>query len=150
MMKNDRQAMILEIISQENIETQEQLLSRLQERGISSTQATISRDIKQMHLIKEPVGRGVYKYAVSGNRTKLNFAEKLRTIFRESITSIACAQNIVVIKTMPGLASAACSALDNMDINYMVGSLAGDDTAFLLMQDAESAAAFCEEIRAML
>ena len=150
MMKNDRQAMILEIISQENIETQEQLLARLQERGISSTQATISRDIKQMHLIKEPVGRGVYKYAVSGNRTKLNFAEKLRTIFRESITSIACAQNIVVIKTMPGLASAACSALDNMDITYMVGSLAGDDTAFLLMQDAESAAALCEEIRAML
>ena len=150
MMKNDRQAMILEIISQENIETQEQLLARLQERGISSTQATISRDIKQMHLIKEPVGRGVYKYAVSGNRTKLNFAEKLRTIFRESITSIACAQNIVVIKTMPGLASAACSALDNMDITYMVGSLAGDDTAFLVMQNAESAAAFCEEIRAML
>ena len=74
-MKNDRQSMILEIISQENIETQEQLLVRLQERGITSTQATISRDIKQMHLIKEPVGHGVYKYAVSGNRTRLNFAE---------------------------------------------------------------------------
>ena len=146
MMKNDRQSMILEIISQENIETQEQLLARLQERGISSTQATISRDIKQMHLIKEPVGQGVYKYAVSGNRTKLNFAEKLRTIFRESITSIAYAQNIVVIKTMPGLASAACSALDNMNISYMVG----DDTAFLLMQDTESAAIFCEEIKEML
>ena len=150
MMKNDRQSMILEIISQENIETQEQLLARLQERGISSTQATISRDIKQMHLIKEPVGQGVYKYAVSGNRTKLNFAEKLRTIFRESITSIDSAQNIVVVKTMPGLASAACSALDNMNISYMVGSLAGDDTAFLLMQDTESAAIFCEEIKEML
>ena len=71
-MKNDRQNMILEIISQENIETQEQLLSRLQARGITSTQATISRDIKQMHLVKEPVGQGVYKYAVSGNRTKLH------------------------------------------------------------------------------
>ena len=150
MMKNDRQSMILEIISQENIETQEQLLARLQERGISSTQATISRDIKQMHLIKEPVGQGVYKYAVSGNRTKLNFAEKLRTIFRESITSIDSAQNIVVLKTMPGLASAACSALDNMDITYMVGSLAGDDTAFLVMTDTESAAIFCEEIKEML
>lgn len=149
-MKNDRQTLILEIISQENIETQEQLLAKLQERGVTSTQATISRDIKQMHLIKEPVGQGIYKYAVSGNRTKLNFAEKLRTIFRESITSIAFAQNIVVIKTMPGLASAACSALDNMDINYMVGSLAGDDTAFLLMQDTESAAVFCEEIKEML
>ena len=146
-MKNDRQSMILEIISQENIETQEQLLVRLQERGITSTQATISRDIKQMHLIKEPVGHGVYKYAVSGNRTRLNFAEKLRTIFRESITSIDSAQNIVVIKTMPGLASAA---LDDMGVAYMVGSLAGDDTAFLVMRDTESAASFCEEIKEML
>ena len=137
MMKNNRQAMILEIISQENIETQEQLLAKLQERGINSTQATISRDIKQMHLIKQPAGQGVYKYAVSDNRNRLNFAEKLRTIFRESITSIDYAQNIVVIKTMPGLASAACSALDNMDLTYMVGSLAGDDTAFLLMKDTE-------------
>lgn len=150
MMKNNRQAMILDIISRENIETQEQLLSRLQERGIASTQATISRDIKQMHLIKQPMGQGVYKYAVSDNRTKLNFAEKLRTIFRESITSIASAQNIVVIKTMPGLASAACSALDNMELPYMVGSLAGDDTAFLLMRDSESAESFCREIREML
>ena len=149
-MKNDRQAMILEIIAQENIETQEQLLGRLCERGIRCTQATISRDIKQMHLIKEPVGHGVYKYAVSSNRTKLNFAEKLRTIFRESITSIASAQNIVVLKTMPGLASAACSALDNMEINYMIGSLAGDDTAFLVMKDAESAESFCREIEEML
>jgi len=148
--KNNRQSLILEIISQENIETQEQLLARLQERGVTSTQATISRDIKQMHLIKEPMGHGVYKYAVSGNRTKLNLAEKLRTIFRESITSIDYAQNIVVLKTMPGLASAACSALDNMDIAYMVGSLAGDDTAFLVMRDNDSAQDFCEELKAML
>ena len=149
-MKNNRQSLILEIISQENIETQEQLLTRLQERGVTSTQATISRDIKQMHLIKEHMGHGVYKYAVSGNRTKLNLAEKLRTIFRESITSIDYAQNIVVLKTMPGLASAACSALDNMDIAYMVGSLAGDDTAFLVMRDNDSAQDFCEELKAML
>ncbi len=149
-MKNDRQSKILEIIAEENIETQEQLLERLQARGINSTQATISRDIKQMHLIKEPVGHGVYKYAVSGNRTRLNFAEKLRTIFRASITSIESAQNIVVVKTMPGLASAACAALDDMEINYMLGSLAGDDTAFLVMKDAESAEVFCREIRDML
>ncbi len=149
-MKNDRQTMILEIITQENIETQEQLLARLQERGIRSTQATISRDIKQMHLIKEPVGQGTYKYAVSGNRSKLNVAEKLQTIFRESILSVAYAQNIVVIKTMPGLASAACSALDHMELTYMVGSLAGDDTAFLLMKDTESAVEFCEEIKDIL
>ncbi|WP_409968454.1 arginine repressor [Bengtsoniella intestinalis] len=149
-MKNNRQSMILDIIASENVETQEQLLLRLQERGISSTQATISRDIKQLHLIKEPVGQGVYKYAVSGNRTRLNFAERLRTIFRESITSIDCAQNMVVVKTMPGLASAACAAIDDMDLTYMVGSLAGDDTAFLVMRDSASALELCNEVREML
>ena len=146
-MKNDRQSMILEIISQENIETQEQLLVRLQERGITSTQATISRDIKQMHLIKEPVGHGVYKYAVSGNRTRLNFAEKLRTIFRESITSIDSAQNIVVIKTMPGLANGAAAAIDKLNIPEMLGTLAGDDTCFVVLKDTQSAASLCAEIR---
>ena len=135
-MKNDRQSMILEIISQENIETQEQLLVRLQERGITSTQATISRDIKQMHLIKEPVGQGVYRYAVSVNRARLNVADKLRTIFKESITSVDSAQNMVVIKTLSGLAGGACEALDHMDIAGLVGSLAGE--------------LFCQEIREML
>ncbi len=149
-MKNERQNRILAIIAEENIETQEQLLARLAEQGIHSTQATISRDIKQLHLIKEPVGPGVYKYAPSGTHTRLNIAEKLRTIFRESVNSIDYAQNIVVLKTMPGLASAACSAMDNMDIGYMVGTLAGDDTVFLVMRDTESAMSFCEEIRAML
>ena len=150
MMKNDRQAMILEIIGQENIETQEQLLTRLQARGFRCTQATISRDIKQLHLIKEPVGHGVYKYAVSGNRTTLNVAAKLRTIFRECIVSIDYAQNIVVVKTMPGLANGACSALDNMDMNDIVGSLAGDDTALLVMRNTEAAELLCQEIKDML
>ena len=149
-MKRARQAEILNVIRMMDVETQEQLLAELKLRGFTTTQATISRDIKQMHLIKEPVGHGVYKYAVSGNRTKLNFAEKLRTIFRQSITSIDSAQNIVVVKTMPGLASAACAALDDMDITFMLGSLAGDDTAFLVMRDTESAASFCEEIKEML
>ena len=149
-MKLDRQAMILEIIAQENIETQEQLLTRLQARGLRCTQATISRDIKQLHLVKEPAGQGVYKYAVSGNRTTLNVAAKLRTIFRECIVSIDYAQNIVVVKTMAGLANAAAAALDGMNVPYMVGTLAGDDTAFLLMRDTESARTFCEEIHEML
>ena len=150
MMKNDRQSMILEIISQENIETQEQLLARLQERGINSTQATISRDIKQLHLIKEPVGHGQYRYTVSSQRNRLNVADKLRTIFRESIISVDFAQNIVVIKTMAGLANAAAAALDGMDVPDMVGTLAGDDTALLVMKDLEAARGFCEDIHEML
>ena len=106
-MKNQRQEYLLQIIAEETVETQEQLLERLQERGIRSTQATISRDIKELHLIKEPVGQGRYRYAVSAHRTKLNFADRLRTIFREGVLSVDYAQNLVVIKTMPGLANGA-------------------------------------------
>ena len=149
-MKNERQARILEIIAQEDVETQEQLLERLQRQGISCTQATISRDIKQLHLIKEPVGRGRYRYAVSVHRHNLNVADRLRTIFRESILSVDCAQNIVVIKTMSGLASGAAAALDGMGISSMVGSLAGDDTALLIMRDSEDARTLCGEIKEML
>ncbi len=149
-MKNDRQSRILEIIEREPIDTQEQLQQRLLEQGITCTQATISRDIKQLHLIKEPMGQGKYRYAVSVQRNRLNVADKLRTIFRESIISIDYAQNIVVIKTMAGLANAAAAALDSMNIPYMVGSLAGDDTAMLVMRDTESARTFCEEIHEML
>ncbi|MBQ0038163.1 MAG: arginine repressor [Clostridiales bacterium] len=149
-MKNDRQSQLLQIISEENIETQEQLLDRLMARGIKSTQATISRDIKELHLIKEPVGQGRYRYAVSVHKAKLNFADRLRTIFRESILHVDNAQNLVVIKTMPGLASAAAAAIDSMEITYLVGSLAGDDTVLLIMRDLESAADFCIEVKDML
>lgn len=149
-MKNDRQSKILEIIEREPIDTQEQLQQRLLEQGITCTQATISRDIKQLHLIKEPIGQGKYRYAVSVQRNRLNVADKLRTIFRESIVSIDYAQNIVVIKTMAGLANAAAAALDSMSIPYMVGSLAGDDTALLVMRDTDSARTFCDEIHEML
>ena len=150
MMKNDRQNHLLQIISEESIETQEQLLERLQSRGIKSTQATISRDIKELHLIKEPAGQGRYRYAVSTHRTKLNFADRLRTIFRESLLSVDYAQNIVVIKTMPGLAHGAASALDGMTISERVGTLAGDDTVMIVMRNTESAAAFVAEIKEML
>ena len=149
-MKNDRQSRILEIIEREPIDTQEQLQQRLQEMGINCTQATISRDIKQLHLIKEPMGQGKYRYAVSIQRNKLNVADKLRTIFRESIISIDYAQNIVVIKTMAGLANAAAAALDSMNIPYVLGSLAGDDTVMLVARDTESARIFCDEVHDML
>jgi len=149
-MKNDRHNHLLQIIAEESIETQEQLLERLRERGIKSTQATISRDIKELHLVKEPAGQGRYRYAVSAHRTKLNFADRLRTILRESLLSSDYAQNIVVIKTRPGLAQGAASALDGMQIANMVGSLDGDDTVMIIMRDQDSASDFCNEIRDML
>lgn len=148
-MKNDRQEKILAIIANEAIETQEQLIERLRENGITSTQATISRDIKQLHLIKEPVGGGRYRYAVSARKTKLNFVDRLQTILRESMFGADYAQNIVVLKTMPGLAGAAGAAFDGMEIPQMVGTIAGDDTVMVVMRDEESAADFCRELRAM-
>ena len=149
-MKNNRQTMILDIIAKENVETQEQLLERLRQRGITSTQATISRDIKQLHLVKEPAGHGAYKYAVSNTRARLNVADKLRTIFHESITSVESAQNIVVFKTLSGLAGGASEALDHMDVNGMLGTLAGENTVFVVMKDTASAETFCQEIQEML
>ena len=102
--KSKRQAEILRIIEEVDVETQDQLLAELKARGVSSTQATISRDIKELHLIKELTSYGTYKYVVSGRKTSLNFAGRLRTIFKEGVTSFDRAQNIVVLKTMPGLA----------------------------------------------
>lgn len=149
-MKALRQAEILHIIQENDIETQDQLLEELEARGLKSTQATISRDIKELHLIKELTAQGAYRYAVSERKTSLNIANRLHTIFKESVTTFEAAQNIVVIKTMPGLASAACSALDGMKLTDMVGSLAGDDTALLIMRSSETAENLCEEIKRML
>lgn len=149
-MKALRQAEILHIIQENDIETQDQLLEELEARGLKSTQATISRDIKELHLIKELTVQGAYRYAISERKTSLNIANRLHTIFKESVTTFEAAQNIVVIKTMPGLASAACSALDGMKLPDMVGSLAGDDTALLIMRSTESAENLCEEIKHML
>ena len=148
-MKNERQSKILEIIKAEPIETQEQLQQSLFDLGIHCTQATISRDIKQLHLIKEPIGQGKYRYAISIQRKRLNIADKLRTILRESIVSVNYAQNLVVIKTMSGLAGAAAKALDSMRISGVLGTVAGDDTVLLVLQDTESASNLCDEIAEM-
>ena len=149
-MKNARQAEILKIIQQDDIETQEQLLLHLKERGFHTTQATISRDIKELRLVKELAGNGSYRYANSGRRPSSGVENRLRNIFKEGVTAVDMAQNIIVLKTMPGLASAACSALDNMDIPGMVGTIAGDDTALLIMRDNAAAQHFSSEIHILL
>jgi len=142
-MKSKRQEQILEIVAREDIETQNQLLEALAKRGIKSTQATLSRDIRDLHLVKELSAAGVYRYAAGSREGVLDRNSRLRKIFRESVVEYATAQNLIVIKTLPGLADAACSTLDGMDIPNLVGSIAGDDTAFVAMKDAASAEKFC-------
>ena len=149
-MKNNRQSKILEIITSENIETQEQLLALLQQEGFRSTQATISRDIKELRIVKELTSLGTYRYATSNNEMSGSFSSRLNTIFRECVISIDYAQNIIVVRTLPGLASAAGSAIDAMNLSLVVGTLAGDDTVMVVMRDTNAAAAFCGEIKNLI
>ena len=100
--------------------------------------------------MKELTAAGSYKYAVSARKEGGNEAGRLRNIFKEGVTSFEMAQNIIVVKTMPGLASAACAALDGMGISGMLGSLAGDDTAILVMRTTEAAETLCDEIHRMM
>ena len=149
-MKSKRQAQILELISEESIETQNQMMEALAARGIKSTQATLSRDIKELRLVKKLSPDGTYRYSTPTQDDSGERDSRLRKIFRECVVSFDTAQNLVIIHTLPGLANAAASALDNMNIPSLVGTLAGDDTAFLAMREIQDAAEFCREIEAML
>ena len=149
-MKNARQDEIVKIIQSMEIETQDQLLEVLRARGFATTQATISRDIKDLRMVKELTASGGYRYAMSDRKSSSASDTRLRNIFKEGVVSAEVAQNIVVVRTMPGLASAACSALDGMEIEGMVGSLAGDDTGILIMRDNASAQQFVGEIHKLL
>ena len=141
-MKPGRQSVILDIIQHQNIETQRQLQDALLERGVKSTQATLSRDIKDMRLVKELGPNGSYCYTVSGRSEEDDARQRLQKIVRESVVSYQTAMNLLVIKTIPGLAPAVGSAVDGMLIEGLAGTLAGDDTAFLAMVSVET----CEKL----
>ena len=147
--KSQRQTKILELIAKKDIETQDQLLRALEESGFHSTQATISRDIKELRIVKELSPGGAYRYTVSQNESA-TFFSRLNNIFRECVIKLDYANNIVVVKTLPGLANAACSAVDSMDAPSVVGTIAGDDTSIIIMRDAEYAREFCEELRGII
>ena len=144
--KSQRQAKILQIISTINVETQEQLLQELEQAGFRSTQATISRDIKELRIVKELTTLGTYRYTTAAKEVPTSFSNRLNTIFRECVTRYDYAQNLVVIHTLPGLAAAAASAIDSMNLSVVVGTLAGDDTVMVVMRDNNAAAQFCGEI----
>ena len=149
-MKSKRQSKIMEIIAGRNVETQEQLLALLEEEGFRCTQATMSRDNKELRIVKELTNLGSYRYTASAGEAAGSFSARLNTIFRECVTSVDYAQNIIIIRTLPGLASAAASAIDAMGMNKVVGSLAGDDTVMVVMRDNNAAAAFCGEINTLI
>ena len=149
-MKSQRQAKIVEIIANRDVQTQEQLLEELRDAGFRTTQATISRDIKELRIVKEMAENGGYRYAVSTADPVATFSGRLRTIFKECVLGYDYAQNIIVVRTMPGLASAAASAIDALNWSSVVGTLAGDDTLFIVMRENNAAAALCGEIKNLL
>lgn len=138
--KNSRQEMILKLIRENDISTQEELTSSVKAAGINTTQATISRDIKELGVIKVTLPNKSTKYAVL-DRTGDSAPGRLLAVFSNSVRTIENAMNIVVIKTLPGMAQAAASALDSMHLNDVVGTIAGDDTVFVASTGIDEAQA---------
>lgn len=144
-MKKNRHEAILSLIAQKDIGTQEELMQKLNDLGYKVTQATVSRDIKYLKLIKTPVASGQYKYSYVNNEAE-DFSGKYYSILSHSVTSVDYAGNMAVVKCYAGMANAACAAMDNLEIDNIVGTLAGDDTIFVLCRDEQSAGIFKDYI----
>ena len=145
-MKKKRQAEILRIISTNEVETQEMLLSLLRERGYEVTQATVSRDINELNIEKTVSANGVNCYAKAEKVHSVRF----HNIISEAVVSIDFAMNIVSIKCHSGLANAACAGLDMMNLSYVVGTIAGDDTIFVLTRTESDARMLSRHLKEML
>lgn len=135
-MKKNRHELILSFIQNNNVSTQDEIIKMLSEHGYNVTQATISRDIKELKLVKEHYGKNNVKYAVS---TKKDNNDNIKMIFARSVLSVEVAMNLIVVKCYPGTANAACVALDSLHINGVVGTIAGDDTIFTACTDTQVA-----------
>ena len=149
-MKNSRQARqdkLLEIIDSKIVTTQEELLSCLKNSGFNVTQATVSRDIKELRIIKTLSSTGEYYYTHKDVIVKQDMPVKLNSIFMESIKSVDWASNFVVIKCYAGMANAVCASIDNEAWDGLLGTIAGDDTIFMLLRTEEYAMAFAENIK---
>ncbi|HNW04719.1 MAG TPA: arginine repressor [Oscillospiraceae bacterium] len=148
-MKTKRHSKILELISEKDITTQEELLSWLKESGFEITQATVSRDIKELRLIKTLSPNGKYRYTAAAGESKSDIGTKY-AVFSQSAKSVDYAGNIIVIKCFTGMANAACAVLDAMNRQGIVGTLAGDDTIFVLMRDEKMTLVLVDEIRRLI
>ena len=144
-MKTRRQTKILELIAKNDIETQEELSEYLQAEGYAVTQATVSRDIREMKLTKVSMSNGKQKYAALVD-PKEDMSEKYVRVLKDGFVSMDMAQNILVIKTVSGMASAVCAAIDDMQFSEIVGTLAGDDTIMCAVRTVEDTANIMKRI----
>ena len=145
-MKTNRQSKIIEIIQKNEVETQDELSALLEKDGFRVTQATVSRDIRELKLTKIPTASGRQKYAVITDAPE-NLTKKYERVLREGFLSMDMAQNILVIKTVSGMASAVCAAIDAMKMREIVGSIAGDDTIMCAIRTVDDTYAVMKKIR---
>lgn len=136
-MKNKRQNKILEIVAESNVETQEELMGYLHEAGHKVTQATVSRDIKELRLAKISNGRGGYKYSVPANVTKGDLNRRATRIFEDYVRTVDFSGSLIMIKTYPGGANAVAAVIDELQWPEMIGSIAGDDAILILTKSKE-------------
>jgi transcriptional regulator of arginine metabolism len=141
---------MLELISNYEIDTQGELLKRLNENGFGVTQATVSRDIKELRLVKVQLDDGRYKYSTNTAKEGPDLSFKFHAVFSESVNNVDSADNIVVIKCFTGMANAACAALDSVSWKGLVGTLAGDDTIFCVMRDKLDAHGLVEHLARLI
>lgn len=145
-MKAKRQAKILELIASREISTQEELMRLLSAAGFAVTQATVSRDIRELKLVKYQSSNGAYRYATARKDQPSGALQRFNTIMGEAVTAVDSAQNIVVVKCHTGMANAACEVLDAVDMGDIVGTLAGDNTFLIIMRNEEEAKKIARKI----
>ena len=148
-MKTVRQVAIPDIIEKQEIETQEELAGALNARGIRVTQATVSRDIKELRLLKVLTPSGKYKYA-TGDQADNNLTDRFIRMLAESLLSVSSANNLIVVKTLSGSANVAAEALDSMHWPEVLGTLAGDNTVLLIIRSNEETITVTSRIREMM
>lgn len=150
MKKSQRHAAILDLIQRKVVRTQEELLDHLKDMGFDTTQATVSRDIRDLKIVKAADGSGGYRYSAALSVSDDDYTFKLKTIFTEAVYRVDCAVNIVVLKTYSGMGSAAGAAVDAMQLDGVVGTLAGDDTMFIVARTTEQAIGICNQLAQLL
>jgi transcriptional regulator of arginine metabolism len=144
-MKISRQSKIIELINKYDIETQEELADRLMKDGYNVTQATVSRDIRELKLTKVAVDGGKQKYIVL-QKAETGMIEKYARVLRDGFVSMDMAQNIMVVKTVPGMAMAVAAALDSLQLSSIVGCIAGDDTVMCAIRTTDETVAVMEKL----
>lgn len=149
-MKGIRQFRIKEIIASQEIETQEELVEALRTTGMQVTQATVSRDMKELMLIKVPAGEGKYKYSLPFDQQRQNPIHKLKRAFIDHFTDIDYTDNLVVLKCMPGTANTIGALIDNMEWTEVMGTICGDDTILIICRTKEQSGEIVERLLALL